>query len=49
MARIAIGGFMHETNSFVATPTDWKTYNTHGSRPPLSRGKEILERLRDVA
>ena len=49
MARIAIGGFMHETNSFVATPTDFKTYNTHGSRPPLSRGKEVLERLRDTS
>ena len=49
MARIAIGGFMHETNSFVSTPTDFKTYNTHGSRPPLSRGKEILERLRNTS
>ncbi len=49
MARIAIGGFMHETNSFVATPTDWKTYNTHGSRPPLSRGKEVLERLKNTS
>jgi microcystin degradation protein MlrC len=49
MARIAIGGFMHETNSFVATPTDWKTYNTHGSRPPLSRGQELVERLRDTS
>ena len=49
MARIAIGGFMHETNSFVATPTDFKTYNTHGSRPPLSRGKEVLERLRNTS
>jgi microcystin degradation protein MlrC len=49
MARIAIGGFMHETNSFVASPTDWKTYNTHGSRPPLSRGGEILERLRNTS
>ena len=49
MARIAIGGFMHETNSFVSTPTDFKTYNTHGSRPPLSRGNEILERLRNTS
>ncbi|MBI4189553.1 MAG: M81 family metallopeptidase [Betaproteobacteria bacterium] len=49
MARIAIGGFMHETNSFVSTPTDYKTYCTQGSRPPLSRGKEILERLRNTS
>lgn len=49
MARIAIGGFMHETNSFVPTPTEFKTYNTHGSRPPLSRGREVLERLRDTS
>lgn len=40
---------MHETNSFVATPTDYATFCTHGSRPPLSRGAEILERLRTTS
>ena len=49
MARIAFGGFMHETNSFVATPTDYATFCTHGSRPPLSRGGEIFERLRNTS
>jgi microcystin degradation protein MlrC len=49
MARIAYGGFMHETNSFVATPTDYLTFCTHGSKPPLSRGAEVPERLRNTS
>ncbi|MCC6532640.1 MAG: M81 family metallopeptidase [Burkholderiales bacterium] len=49
MARIAIAGFMHETNSFVPTPTEFATYNTHGSRPPLSRGQEVVQRLRGTS
>jgi len=49
VARIAIGGFMHETNSFVAAATDYATFCLHGSRPPLSRGSEIFERLRNTS
>jgi len=49
MARIAYGGFMHETNSFVPTPTDYITFCTHGSKPPLSRGAEIPARLHNTS
>jgi microcystin degradation protein MlrC len=49
MARIAYGGFMHETNSFVAMRTDYLTFCTHGSKPALSRGTEVPERLRGTS
>jgi microcystin degradation protein MlrC len=49
MARIAFGGFMHETNSFVASPTQYATFCKPGSRPPLSRGDEVTERLRNTS
>ena len=45
MARIAIGGFMHETNCFVPMRTDYEYYARPGETPPLARGEEIYERL----
>jgi len=50
MARIAVGGFMHESNSFVPGVTDFAQYAFDTSdRPPLSRGQEVLDRLTGVA
>jgi microcystin degradation protein MlrC len=46
MARIAIGGFLHETNCFVPMRTDYNYYARGGEMPPLARGQEILERTR---
>lgn len=45
MARIAVGGFMHETNCFVSGVTDFEYFAEHRDRPPLCRGKEIFEWL----
>ena len=45
MARIAVGGFQHETNCFVPDRTDFAWFCDHRDRPPLSRGTEVLERL----
>lgn len=47
MARIAIGGFQHETNCFVPVPTDFEYFASVGDRPPLSRGEEVLGNLPD--
>ena len=44
MARIAIGGFLHETNCFVPMRTDYAYYAAGGDFPPLARGAEIIER-----
>jgi microcystin degradation protein MlrC len=35
MARIAIGGFQHETNCFVASRKDFRYFADHRDRPPL--------------
>ncbi len=43
MARIAVGGFHHETNCFVPTRTDFAFFASHRDRPPLVRGPEVLE------
>jgi len=45
MARIAIGGFHHETNCFVPVHTDFAYFASIGDRPPLSRGEEVLRNL----
>ena len=50
MARIAVGGFMHESNSFVPGHTDYDKYASGTTdRPPLSRGNELFERLSDIS
>ena len=46
MARIAIGGFLHETNCFVPMRTDYEYYARGGEMPPLARGEEVFERTR---
>jgi len=45
MARIAIGGFQHETNSFVAHRADFAYFSVRRDRPPLVRGDELVESL----
>ena len=45
MARIAVGGFHHETNCFVPVHTDFDYFATVSDRPPLSRGDEVLRNL----
>jgi len=45
MARIAVGGFQHETNCFITARTDFDAFVTIGDRPALSRGEEIFRNL----
>ena len=49
MARIAVGGFHHETNCFVAEGTDFAYFASHRDRPPLVRGAEVIEWLADTS
>ena len=49
MARIAIGGFQHETNCFVPEPTDFAYFAAHRDRPPLCRGDDVVEWLTGVS
>ncbi|MAH83818.1 MAG: hypothetical protein CBB68_05580 [Rhodospirillaceae bacterium TMED8] len=46
MARIAIGGFLHETNCFVAMQTDYQYFSQGGEFPPLARGEQVIERTK---
>ena len=43
MARIAVGGFHHETNTFVTPPTDYAYFCSHRDRPPLVRRGDVLK------
>lgn len=49
MARIAVGGFHHETNTFVTPPTDYAYFCSHRDRPPLVRRGEVLEWLTGIS
>jgi microcystin degradation protein MlrC len=49
MARIAVGGFHHETNTFVKTPTDFAYFASHRDRPPLVRRGDVLRWLNGVS
>jgi microcystin degradation protein MlrC len=49
MARIAVGGFHHETNSFVAGKTDFAYFASHRDRPPLVRGEEVVAWLAETS
>jgi len=44
MARIAIGGYSHETNCFVPMRTDYEYFARGGEFPPLARHEEVIER-----
>lgn len=45
MARIAVGGFHHETNCFVPETTDYAYFMSHRDRPPLVRGADVIKWL----
>jgi microcystin degradation protein MlrC len=49
MARIAVGGFHHETNCFVTPETDFAYFTTHRDRPPLVRGPDVITWLGDTS
>jgi microcystin degradation protein MlrC len=45
--RIACGGFMHETNTFVPEVTPWRRFNEQSQWPGFKRGPEVLTGFRD--
>lgn len=49
MARIAVGGFHHETNCFVPTRTDFAYFAAHRDRPPLVRGADVIKWLSNTS
>ncbi|MBY8824479.1 M81 family metallopeptidase [Sphingomonas colocasiae] len=45
MSRIALGGFGHETNSFVSHRADFAYFCERRDRPPLVRGADVIASL----
>src|SRR5947209_656920 len=46
--RIAAGGFMHETNTFVPAPTTWEDFVRAGPWPTLTQGEAIRSAFRGL-
>src|SRR6202790_2808356 len=48
MTRIAVGGFLHETNTFAPTKAVYEAFVHGGGWPPMSQGARLLEQMRDI-
>jgi len=46
--RIAVGGFMHETNTFQPQLTTYEDFAEAADRPPLVRGPDVLTRFEGI-
>ena len=48
MARIAIGGFQHETNTFSSIPAAFADFVAPDAWPGLTRGGALLEAVAGI-
>lgn len=48
LKRVAVAGFLHETNTFAAAPADMSAFLQGGGYIPLSRGEAILQNARSI-
>jgi microcystin degradation protein MlrC len=48
MTRIAVGGFLHETNTFAPTKATYTDFVHGGGWPAMARGAEVLEVMRNI-
>src|SRR3979411_107773 len=48
MTRIAVGGFLHETNTFAPTKAVYDAFVQGGGWPPMREGEKLLEKMRDI-
>ena len=48
MARIAIGGWQHETNTFATIRADYEAFETADEWPGLSAGDDLVPAVRGV-
>ncbi len=46
--RVAVAGFLHETNTFAPAPADMAAFIQGGGYIPLSRGEAVLKNARNV-
>jgi len=48
MTRIAVGGFLHETNTFAPTKATYDAFVQGGGWPPMAMGAKLLEKMRNI-
>jgi len=48
MARIAVGGFQHETNTFAPAKADFEAFASPGSWPALTRGGSLFAEVAGI-
>src|SRR4030081_3149432 len=48
MTRIAVGGFLHETNTFAPTKAVYDAFVQGGGWPPMAMGAKVLETMRNI-
>ena len=48
MARIAVGGFQHETNTFATVPAAYADFEAPDAWPGLTRGAALFEAVAGI-
>ena len=48
MTRIAIGGFLHETNTFAPTKATYDDFVHGGGWPGMTRGADVLKKMNNI-
>jgi microcystin degradation protein MlrC len=48
MTRIAVGGFLHETNTFAPTKATYEAFVHGGGWPAMAHGAEVLKTMRGI-
>ena len=48
MARIAVAGFQHETNTFAPLPATYRDFEQADGWPALQRGRDMFEALAGI-
>jgi len=48
MTRIAVGGFLHETNTFAPSKAGYADFVHGGGWPAMTQGADVLKTMRDI-
>ena len=48
MTRIAVGGFLHETNTFAPTKATYDDFVHGGGWPAMAQGGDVLKVMRNI-
>ena len=48
MTRIAVGGFLHETNTFAPTKAAYADFVHGGGWPAMAQGRDLLKTMRNI-